>query len=362
MSLDQNLFTLLLTQNKDNPHVVDLIDPVGMVHYRKQRLPGIEYKTEVYDPLSESLLITATAPTATSKYKTLELCNPTIIVELKYTGTLSFRWSFKWEDHEFEWKREECFMLRKPDPPVLVAITKEPAGRLKTTSVQILDYNLNRFDINDRKGLEIVILTALLTFQDSNESYHTPREEGSNSSTPALTSRGPSNSGTPGTSGSPPRPTPPPKPAPKTGVDRVKELQKGDYNEITVEEEGEVNDYAAYCVNIIKDDAILFVTLRSAAAEQVPKVLQVVEQTKRIRHKEGLSNETDLHQYVLYDTKRVGPKRIILDDSAKAKYTPPNSLTVHLSKIDMPELQPKATTQDNSEKESKKEEKKGWWK
>jgi len=46
--------------------------------------------------------------------------------------------------HEFEWKREECFLIRKPDPPVLVAITKEPPGRLKTTSIQILDYNLNR--------------------------------------------------------------------------------------------------------------------------------------------------------------------------------------------------------------------------
>lgn len=46
--------------------------------------------------------------------------------------------------HEFEWKREECFMIRKPDPAVLVAVTKEPPGRLKTTAVQILDYNLNR--------------------------------------------------------------------------------------------------------------------------------------------------------------------------------------------------------------------------
>ena len=46
--------------------------------------------------------------------------------------------------HEFEWKREECFMVRKPDPPVLVAVTKEPAGRIKTATVQILDYNLNR--------------------------------------------------------------------------------------------------------------------------------------------------------------------------------------------------------------------------
>jgi hypothetical protein len=47
--------------------------------------------------------------------------------------------------NEFEWKREECFMLRKPDPPVLVAVTKEPAGRIKTSTVQILDYNLNRW-------------------------------------------------------------------------------------------------------------------------------------------------------------------------------------------------------------------------
>lgn len=47
--------------------------------------------------------------------------------------------------HEFEWKREECFMLRKPDPPVLVAVTKEPPGRIKTSVVQILDYNLNRY-------------------------------------------------------------------------------------------------------------------------------------------------------------------------------------------------------------------------
>ena len=46
--------------------------------------------------------------------------------------------------HEFEWKREECILIRKPDPPVLVAIAKEPPGKLKTKAVQILDYNLNR--------------------------------------------------------------------------------------------------------------------------------------------------------------------------------------------------------------------------
>jgi hypothetical protein len=34
---------------------------------------------------------------------------------------------------------------------------------------------------------------------------------------------------------------------------------------------------------------MLFVTILSAGADQVPKVLQVVEETKRIRHKAGSS-------------------------------------------------------------------------
>lgn len=76
-----------------------------------------------------------------------------------------------------------------------------------------------------------------------------------------------------------------------------------------------------------------------------------------------MSEEEELHQYVLYDTiQKKGPKRINLDDNEKNKnkYTPPNSLTIHLSKISMPELQPKASVHDKPKKEpKKKEEKKG---
>jgi hypothetical protein len=158
-------------------------------------------------------------------------------------------------------------MLRKPDPPVLVAVTKEPAGRIKTSTVQILDYNLNRyvcsqvlcltisyvcaavssFDIDDRKGLEIVILTALLTFQDVSDAYHAPREESSisgNSIIPAIGMRKTSE-------GAPP---PPPKPAPKTGIDRIAEMQalRREVNEVSVEDEGGVNDYAQYCANLLE--------------------------------------------------------------------------------------------------------------
>ncbi|KAG6370928.1 hypothetical protein JVT61DRAFT_10775 [Boletus reticuloceps] len=128
---------------------------------------------QIHSP-KHSPVASATAPSATSKHKTLELYNPSKVVELRYTGTLTFQWSFKWETHEFEWKCEECFIIRKPDPPVLVAVTKEPPGRIRTSSVQILDYNLNRYVpwFEDRKGLEIVILMALMTFQDASDTYH----------------------------------------------------------------------------------------------------------------------------------------------------------------------------------------------
>lgn len=261
MSLDQNLFTLLLTPNTSDPSglVTDLTDPSGNVHYHKQRIPGQVYKIEVYDPISESLLASATSPSATSKHKTIELYNPSKVIELKYTGTLTFRWSFKWEEHEFEWKREECFMIRKPDPPVMVAVTKEPPGRIKTASVQILDYNLNRFDIDDRKGLEIVILTALLTFQDASDSYHESSNDSNATSPPAVlaattsalksfTARKVSGTSSP--------PVPPPKPAPKTGVERVAEIQastgRGEVNEVFIVDECSIKDYAKYCARMLQ--------------------------------------------------------------------------------------------------------------
>ncbi|KAH7885823.1 hypothetical protein F5I97DRAFT_1158855 [Phlebopus sp. FC_14] len=384
MSLDKNLFTLLFAPNNNSTSdpagtVVDLIDPSGIVHYRKRRIPGQVYRAELYDPISEALLASATAPSPTSKHKTLELYNPSKVVELKFTGTLSFRWSFRWEEHEFEWRREECFIIRKPDPPVLVAVTKEPPGRIKTASVQVLDYNLNRFDIEDRKGLEITILFALSTFQDASDAYHEPNSPpnttamsspSSTASPPvlrALTDISPWKSSGSGSGNASVPPPPPPKPAPKKGVERIAELQqgRGEVNEVSVVEEGAITDYAMYCCRLVQDEAMLFISIRSADASQVPKVIQVVEETKRIRHKAG---EPDLHQYVLYDTEKPkpkpagqkGPRIINLDDEgagAKSKgngkgYSPPSSLVVHLSKIDMPELRPRGASIGRSNNEA----------
>jgi hypothetical protein len=182
-------------------------------------------------------------------------------------------------------------LLRKPDPPVLVAITKEPPGRIKTTSIQVLDYNLHRcavellydvhvcqllfiyrFDIEDRKGLEIVMLTALLIFQDSSEEYHSTTPTTSSGMLGALrrTSVVPS---IPIVSPHPRNettvpPIPPPKPSPKTGVDRIAETHalRGDVNEITVEGEGSVTDYAQYCANLLQVTITAFFPLYSSHA------------------------------------------------------------------------------------------------
>ncbi|KAN0138061.1 hypothetical protein V8E53_003950 [Lactarius tabidus] len=324
MSLDRNLFTLNIVQNEQNPAVQDLVIPSGEVHYSKEREAGASYRINLFDPMSQSMLASAMAPHASSKHKTIELHNPTQVVEFKSTGTLIHKWCFNWEEHAFEWKREECFLVRKPDPAVLVAITKETTGRSRTTTVQILDYNLNRFEITDRKGLEIALLTTLLSLHDM-----------------ALANRAPSDPvilAPPSQPEAPP--SPPPRPAPKTGINRIAEMHAMRYepNEVTVNEEGAIEDYGEYAEDLLADDAMLFITVRSASPADVPRVLQVVDQVKRLRHKR------ELNQYVVYDAQPRAPQRIKLDDPPANTYTPPTSLTVHLSKIPMPELCPRPVT------------------
>jgi len=111
-----------------------------------------------------------------------------------------------------------------------------------------------RFDINDRKGLEIVILTALLTFQDLSGTHHDPDAGGK--SPLSLNRQSFSNTSAP---------PPPPKPAPKTGVERIVEMQamRGEINEITVEDEVGASDYAEYCAQLLQVTGVpLFRSLR----------------------------------------------------------------------------------------------------
>jgi hypothetical protein len=111
-----------------------------------------------------------------------------------------------------------------------------------------MDFSINvylfRFEIADRKGLEITILTTLLTFQDLNAANNAPLE-------PVILSH-PVQSETP--------PIPPPRPAPKTGIDRIAEMHAMRYepNEVTINEEGSVEDYGEYAESLL---AVRYTTL-----------------------------------------------------------------------------------------------------
>lgn len=48
MSLDQNLFTLNIVPNEQEPNVLDLVDPSGTVHYHKERVQDAMYKMNLY--------------------------------------------------------------------------------------------------------------------------------------------------------------------------------------------------------------------------------------------------------------------------------------------------------------------------
>jgi hypothetical protein len=96
---------------------------------------------------------------------------------------------------------------------------------------------MNRFDIADRKGLEITLLTTLLTFQDLSAAHNTPSAESS----------------VPSPAHAEDAPPVPPRPAPKTGVDRVAEMHAMRYepNEVTVDGEGSVENYGEYAEGLL---------------------------------------------------------------------------------------------------------------
>lgn len=83
-----------------------------------------------------------------------------------------------------------------------------------------------------------MLLTALFTFSDLNESYHAASE--ARPSQPRKTS-----------SGAPPVP---PRPEPRVGVERIAEMQsyKGEVNEVVVEDEGKIEDYAGHGWNLLQ--------------------------------------------------------------------------------------------------------------
>jgi hypothetical protein len=133
----------------------------------------------------------------------------------------------------------------------------------------------------DRKGFEIAPLTTLLTIHDMAAANNVPADPVVLA--PPMLPEAP--------------PSPPPRPAPKTGVNRIAEMHAMRYepNEVTVNEEGTIEDYAEYAEGLLAvhlfacatpfffvsqcPRAMLFITVRSASPAEVQRSMCHVAQS-----------------------------------------------------------------------------------
>ncbi|TKY87321.1 hypothetical protein EX895_003998 [Sporisorium graminicola] len=144
-----------------------------------------QYATILLDGLiNDCLLASISQPCTNSvKSKHIMLYNPESDVELeKRSMTFQQAWRFHFGDansrnaEEFSWRRERgpsssqsayvCEVIRKPDPSVLAAQYRPPSAKGKSGSLQIMDYNINRLDVQDKKGLEVALVMTLSALLD----------------------------------------------------------------------------------------------------------------------------------------------------------------------------------------------------
>lgn len=312
------------------------------------------------------------------KQRTLNLYNPSLELAFEMSGSLTFEWSFSFEDYRFRWRRETfsgsdyiCSIERKPDPSVEVCVARHPSKGGKEGIIQLLDYNLERFRIQDLKGLEIALYTSIISILEaasdrpsSKDAYTSPYPSGrpnghaTSNGARALSSTSTNSQG------------------PLITADDYED----DFNpnEVIVNASGSSEVFATRCVSLLQDDAILFIIIRSKDAAAVTKAVEVADATKRMRHRAGLDQEREhsLRQYVVENEGKGGgglvsnvgprnmtakasklsngPKVIDLNDkpkspkeeaakrktSVRASWTPPTGVSIFLSKIDLPDLHP----------------------
>ncbi|KAJ9092245.1 hypothetical protein QFC19_008782 [Naganishia cerealis] len=92
-----------------------------------------------------------------------------------------------------------------------------------------------------------------------------------------------------------------------------------DPNEMYIPASGSPDRYISRCVDMLGDDSMLFVILRSASPQAVQKVIEVADGAKRGLDQEGRG----LYQYVIENEKSAeqstGRRVIKLDDSPSSK-------------------------------------------
>ncbi|EPQ32077.1 uncharacterized protein PFL1_00275 [Pseudozyma flocculosa PF-1] len=250
--------------------------------------------------LTDCLLASVAAPSTTARSKAVQLHSPdsTVTIE-KRNKTFHQDWRFTVEDHLFQWRRESsarggssytCEVIRKPDPKVLAAQYR-PATKTKPGVLQFMDYNLDRLELKDKRGLEVLLIMTLSCLLDqeydeklasrgepnmyiSRDAPPATEDAANLGPMPGSSSRlhphGPAAAiGGPGESGA-----------------GTAELEP---NEVLITHWGTVEDYVDHCLTLLRTDEVRgkgkgrgmhLIVLRSDSAETTPKAVQVAAAVK----------------------------------------------------------------------------------
>lgn len=198
MVLDSNLFTLTFERRKEAPEILDLIPfsssslqdvasgsgSSGKIQplYTFSRARSNHYTVRLIDSLTEIVLASIDCPASIDKIKTIHLYNPTEEILLEKKG-MTFRqdWRWTWQKNEFTIRREGKQMIveaiRKPDPEIDIA-RFTPKTKTRPATLQILDYNIQRLELEDKRGLEIITLCTACHLLD--QEYDENHKEGGN--------------------------------------------------------------------------------------------------------------------------------------------------------------------------------------
>ncbi|BEJ16841.1 hypothetical protein CspHIS471_0602420 [Cutaneotrichosporon sp. HIS471] len=343
---------LYLVENYNPSRAVD----DQQIRYGRVREPskdGEVYSAALYDAFSQAKLASTGLLTERLRSRRLQLHGPDEDITFEFTGKLGFEWTFQFEGNKYMWKRAggiaskdlACYMDRRGDPSVDVALGRVSGRDRKPAHMSILHYNIERFipnDIKDLRGLETLLVLTFTALIDSGDSASSRQSSGSSSSSaPRPVQNNSQNKPLPP---GPPTTTPTPPP----------EVYNEDANEVVVGVTTDLDSHIDRAIALLEDPNMLFIIIRTKDARAAQRALQVVLGVNRFRHR---GEKPDLHQYVLEEEapEAKGPRRINLNDALADAPTwkPPPNLAIYLSTIELPDLKPGGAARADSNRRPK---------
>ncbi|EGG08340.1 uncharacterized protein MELLADRAFT_74556 [Melampsora larici-populina 98AG31] len=362
--LDANLYTLSFIQSVNEPNKLVLIEEgTGEpVYYRtRSSHEQDQLKLDLFHSLTNAHL--ASLQNLNHKLKLISLYNPNLPIELKNSSLIHWEWTFTFttnsngngkgkgkgkgnedgkdqeERFKFSWKRDllglksnrkglgyTCWLIRKPDPDYPCAIYK-PKTSNQPAICQILDFNIQRIEgIQDKKGLEIVMILSLLAFTEpiTDHEFRKPKPTNSPDQTPSQA----------------PVPI---QPLTSTEANRILN-DDVEPNEILINEEEPIDRFIQTGLKLLSDPLLVYIYIHASTPKTIPMAVKVAESIKRTRFKDF---QEDLQQYLMDDimSRNLKGKG---NQSINDQKPTSNTLKIYLSRTPLDELLPKPNLKSKS--------------